>query len=234
MKKILVSVLAVCLAALMLYSGYRAWQAYGDYRAEADMHGAVMEFKPQEDESINQSVIDLRAMYPDVVGWLTVPGTNVDYPFVQAGDNDHYLRRDLNGDYALAGTLFMDYRCEQDFLSQNSIIYGHHMKNGSMFGTLVQFNDAAFFEENRVGTIFLPFETWNLEFFAFMVINPATETEIYNTVPQDGYWDYVNQNARYYRDIALTDSDRIVTLSTCAYEFENARMVLLARLGKAR
>jgi len=210
----------------MAYSGYKLWQAYGDYKAEAEMHSAVMEYKPVPEQIVNQSVIDLQAKYSDVVGWLTVPGTRIDYPFVQAEDNDRYLRGDLDGNYALAGTLFMDCRCAPDFTSQNTIIYGHHMKNGSMFGTLKSFADNEFFGKNQSGTIFLPRQTLTLEFLAYMVVK-STEQQIYST---ELNLDYVKQNARQYRDIRLTGEDRLVTLSTCSYEFDNARMVLIARV----
>jgi len=215
----------------MAYSGYRILLIQADYKREADMHSGVMDYKPDpvSNETVNQGVIDLQAKYPDAVGWLTVPNTNIDYPFVQGKDNDYYLRRDLNGDHAVAGTIFIDYRCEKDFTSQNTIIYGHHMKNGSMFGTLKAFNDKDFFEVNRHGTIYLPYETLTLEFFAYLIIDPATEKEIYNPALSDTFFDYIKQNARHYRDVDLMDGDRIVTLSTCAYEFENARMALLAR-----
>jgi len=214
---------------MIAYGGYRIWGIQADYREEEQLHGAVTEYKPQPtDETINQSVINLRAKYPDAIGWMTVPGTNIDYPFVQSKDNDFYLRRDINGNYAVAGTIFMDHRCEKGFASRNTILYGHHMKNGSMFGTLKSFADKAFFDENKQSTIYLPYETLTLEFFAYLVIDPTTETNIYNTELNGSYFDYVKQNARHYRDIDLSDDDRIVTLSTCAYEFENARMVLLA------
>jgi sortase B len=216
----------------MAYSGWQVWTAYGDYRAEAEMHGAVMEYKPEpaDGEPVNQSVIDLQAEYPDAVGWLTVPGTKIDYPFVQSKDNDYYLRRDLDGNHAMAGTLFMDYRCEKDFTSRNTIIYGHHMKNGSMFGTLKYFAGKEFFDANRHGAIYLPNETLALEFFAYMVVK-STDTKIYSIEPGKNYLDYVRQNARQVRDIGLADGDKIVSLSTCSYEFDNARMVLLARIA---
>ena len=221
--------LALGLVAVMLYSGYRVWKITGDYRAEAEIHSAVIAFKPQQDdEVVNQSVIDLQAKYPDVVGWLTVPGTSIDYPFVWRDDNDYYLRRDLNGDDATAGTLFLDMRCEPDFSSQNTIIYGHHMKNGSMFGTLKAFADKEFFEANKHGTIYLPRETLTLEFFAYLVVSHR-DAEIYSIEPGEDYLDYVKQNARHFRDVALTGEDNLVTLSSCSYEFNNARMVLLAR-----
>jgi len=231
MKTTMRVLLAMGLMSVMIYSGYRLWLIQADYKQESQLHDAVMEYKPQEDDSANQSVIGLRAKYPDAAGWLTVPGTNIDYPFVQSKDNDYYLRRDLDGRYAFAGTLFMDCRCAPDFTAQNTIIYGHHMKNGSMFGGLKAFADKDFFDENRGGTIFLPYTTLSLEFFAYLVI-PSGDGTIYSPAPGEEYLDYVKQNARNYRDIGLTGEDRVVTLSTCAYEFDDARMVLLAKMGQ--
>jgi len=221
--------LALLFAALLCYSAYRVWGISRDYSAEAEMHELVMEYKPLQEETVNQGVIDLREKYPDAVGWLTVANTNIDYPFVWYKDNDYYLRRDLDGNYALAGTLFMDCRCKADFTSQNTIIYGHHMKNSSMFGTLKSFADNDFFAANPYGAIYLPHETLALEFFAYLVVY-HTDEEIYSADLSEDYLAYVEQKARQYRGVGLTDGDRIVTLSTCSYEFNNARMVLLAKV----
>jgi len=229
-KKKICGVLAFVFIVVICYSGYRLWDIQADYREEKAVHNAVLEYRPRQDDTVNQNVIDLKAEYPDAAGWLTIPNTSIDYPFVQSKDNDYYLRRDINGSYATAGTLFLDYRCNQDFTSQNTIIYGHHMKNGSMFGGLRFFNERAFFDANRQGTIYLPSNTLALEFFAYLVINPNTEEELYSTVLKETYHDYVRQNARHCLDIDMAEGDRIVTLSTCSYEFENARMVLLAKV----
>jgi sortase B len=236
MKRVIIAVLSLCFVAVIIYSGYRIWDINADYAHEKRIHEIVLEYKPGEPEYlaeeviVNQSVIDLQALYPDAVGWLTIPNTKIDYPFVWYTDNEYYLRRDIDGNYAYAGTLFVDCVCEKDLSSQNTIIYGHHMNNESMFGSLNYFNDKAFFDQNQSGTIFLPHDILSLEIFAYMIVEPL-DNEIYNTVPGDGFSDYVKQNARHYRDIGLSRSDRIVTLSTCAYEFNNARMVLLARVS---
>ena len=229
MKKIALRFLALLFAALLCYSTYRVWDIARDYRAEADMHRLVLDYKPAPENAVNQSVIDLQKKYPDVAGWLTVPNTNIDYPFVWYEDNDYYLRRDLNGDNATAGTLFMDYRCREDFSSRNTVIYGHNMKNNSMFGTLKAFAEDDFFAANAYGAIYLPRETLMLEFFAYLVIK-HTDREVYSVDPSEKLFTYVEQNARQYRDVGLTNGDRIVTLSTCSYEFNNARMVLLAKV----
>lgn len=237
LKSVMLGTLALCLSAVLIYSGYQVWKTNDEYENESRMHEKVLEYKPEQEsekpsEAVNQSILDLQKTYPDVVGWLTIPNTGVDYPFVRCENNDYYLRRDLDGKYAFAGTLFMDYRCKQDFTSQNTIIYGHHMKNESMFGSLQSFNGKSFFEENRYGTVYLPGETLKLEFFAYMVLDPDKEKEIYNVYLAEDYFDYIKKNARYYRAVGVTADEQIITLSTCAYEFKNARMVLIARVYK--
>ena len=229
MKKTAFKILALLFAALLCYSASRVWGIARDYGAEAEIHALALEYRPLPEDPANQTVINLQKKYPDVAGWLTIPGTDIDYPFVWYKDNDYYLRRDLNGSYALAGTLFLDCRCEKDFTARNTIVYGHHMKNGSMFGTLKAFADEDFFAAHTRGAICLPRKTLGLEFFAYLVVD-HNDREIYTASLSEDYLAYVRRSARRYRDIGLTGADRIVTLSTCSYEFNNARMVLLAKV----
>ena len=233
MKKIIRAVIAVSLLGVLAFCGFKIWNETEAYRGESDLHRQLLQMKPvpteDPDPDVNQGVLDLEARNSDTVGWLTVPNTNIDYPFVQAADNDFYLRRDFHGAYALAGTLFMDYRCAKDFASRNTIIYGHHMKNGSMFGTLKKFRDKDFFAANRTAVIYLPDQTFTLDLFAFMMIR-SNDAMLYNHEPDDGFLTYVEQNARHYRDVGATTDDSFVTLSTCAYEFEGARMALVGRI----
>ena len=184
--------------------------------------------------SINQEVADLRATYQSAVGWLAIPNTLIDYPFVQGTDNDFYLHMDLNHNRSQAGTVFMDYRNNSDFTDFNTIIFGHNMKNGSMFGTLQNFNSPEFFHNNRVGVVVLENKKFVIEFFAFAVIKP-NDPIIYNPsitseVDKTAFLEYVQNNARHYRDIAVTPENQVITLSTCSYEFNNARMVLIGRI----
>ena len=78
----------------------------------------------------------LRDINPDCVGWIEIPGTNISYPIVQGRDNDHYLRLNFEGKYSVGGVIFLDHRCDSDFDRTNTIIYGHNMRDGSMFGSL--------------------------------------------------------------------------------------------------
>ena len=257
-RRFLLIVVACALLVLIGYSGLQLWEIYQVGTQEAALHSRLMQYRPPEQEPIsakfvpdpafetlpelapdaapriNQSIVDLQATYSEAVGWLTIPNTRVDYPFAQGESNATYLRMDLDQRPSAAGTLFMDFRNSRGFSDFNTIIFGHHMKNGSMFGTLQQFNSQTFFDANRTGTIFLADKTYEITFIAFAVIAPD-DAVIYNPVIETdadavAFLDHVRRIARYYRNVGATVDDRFVTLSTCNYEFDDARMVLIGRL----
>ena len=252
-RKIIRAGLIILLAAVIGFSGYQLFVIRGNYADEAKIHEALLRYEPAlpagpnarasgaessggdaEASTLNPSVTALQAKYAGVVGWLTVPNTKIDYPFAQADDNDYYLHADLSGNALQAGTIFMDYRNHADFSDFNTILYGHHMKNGSMFGTLQNFNSQSFFNTNTTGTIFLADKTYTITFFAYIVLQPD-DPYVYNpsiTTDADktAYFAHVKSIARYYRDPGNTTDEHILTLSSCDYEFDNAREVLLGRL----
>jgi len=249
MRKSIFLITIIVLVAAIAYSGYRLELIVSDSAKESEIHSQLLRYKPTPPPEtpsgvpdaappeLNQQIVDLQAEYPDVAGWLTIPNTAIDYPFTQAGDNSYYLRRDLSGQPLTAGTVFMDYRNRKDFSDFNTVLYGHNMNDGSMFGALKYFNDQSFFDSHTTGALFLADKTYTIEFFAFAVIEP-NDAEIYDpAVSGDAgkaaFLDYVKNAARYYRDIGVTGNDHLVTLSTCNYEFNNARMVLIGRLINA-
>jgi len=247
MMKIIRAILLTGLITVIVISGYNLLKIYNTYKAEGKMHNEVKQYKPGAPEDIhtdntgseeqetllNQSILDLQEKYKDAVGWITIPGTGIDYPFVQSADNSFYLRKDINGKYATAGTVFMDFRNNKDFTDFNTILYGHHMKNGTMFASLKQFNNKTFLDANKNGTVFLADKTYSIEFFAYMIVR--TDDEVVYGIPADNgeklhYIDHIKETAVHFRDIGITPADRIITLSTCSYEFKDARMVLIGRV----
>jgi sortase B len=250
---------AAILIAVIVVGGLNLWAIQADYAAESKAHDNAMRFKPDlsdtnKNESrepqplrvqtpqtsrtpkstLNQSILELQCEYEGALGWLTVDGTGIDYPFAQADDNTFYLHKNLNGNDMKAGTIFMDCRNEKDFSDFNTVLYGHNMKNGSMFGTLRMFGEREFFETNGAGSIVLADHLYMLEAFAYMVIR--SDDEIIYGARRPTVEDalqvlaYIQRSARHYRSIGITPHDRLVTLSTCAHEFDEARMVLICRL----
>jgi len=225
------------LTAIICLSGYNLWGISELYAQEARVKGNLAEYRYGEaaaamvaEPRVNQFVIDLQnEVNPDIVGWLTIPDIYIDYSFALPGDNSFYLKRDVYGHQSAAGSLFMDCRCAQDLSDFNTIIYGHNMKNSSMFGDLKLFADEDFFAQHAQGTLFLQDTTYDLKIFACLVVR-ADNALIYGpSAQQDEFFAYVKKNARVYQEPNMEEN--VVTLSTCAYEFDDARMVVLANIS---
>ena len=261
-KRILFTVIVCILLTVIGYSGLQLLEIHQNTVQEAEMHNRLMQYRPEllpllsaapapafgsevlpesalgtpSAPNINQSIVDLQTAHPGAVGWLTIPNTQIDYPFAQGKDNGTFLHMDLDQRWSAAGTIFMDFRNSRNFSDFNTILFGHHMRSGSMFGTLQQFNSQTFFDANRTGTIFLADKTYEITFIAFAVIAPD-DAVIYDPMIETdadavAFLDHVRRIARYYRDVGATMDDRFVTLSTCNYEFDDARMVLIGRLSE--
>ena len=178
---------------------------------------------------INQSIIDLQnEVNPSIAGWITVPGTHIDYPFVNCDNNDYYIGTDIYGNSASAGTLFTDSRCATDFTDFNTIIYGHNMRNNTMFGDLPQFSDGWFFDNHQTGTLYTQYDTYTLEIFACLIVRSDDDVIYSPNIEEDAFFDYVQEHARTFREPDRSLS--VVTLSTCGYEFTDARIVIIASL----
>ena len=157
------ALVAVLLALLAVYAGYALWDNRQVYAAAEEVQASLLTLKPQEGGT---PFAELRAVNADVCAWVTLDGTGVDYPVVQGKDNLTYVNTDVYGNFSLAGTIFLDTRCAPDFAGGYSLLYGHHMVSGQMFGDLEKYQDAAFLREHRTGTLLLPDGACTLEVFA--------------------------------------------------------------------
>ena len=254
-RKITVVVLIAVIACVVIYFGYRTVHTLTTYKDEEQLHDVMLAYKPEQapedasvvelaepvsehDVVINQSIDDLKSLNKDVVGWIYIPDTLLDYPFVRAKDNDYYLRRNIYGKWLDTGTIFLDYRNDPDFLDYYSLIYGHHMNNGSVFGEISYYADQAFFDAHKTGYIYTPYQDFRIDFFAYLVVagndanvyDPSYITQADNVK----HIAYFQDNARTSEQVAVKALDRLVVLSTCSYEFNDARSILVGRLVPVR
>lgn len=168
----------------------------------------------------------------DVVAWLYCPDTEINCVVAQAEDNKFYLRRLLDGTDARCGTLFLDYRNDAGFVDWNSVIYGHNMKNGSMFATLLYYRDQSFYDEHPVMYLYTPSFQYTIELIAgFTTSDDDPLYSIPMTIEeQEAFLKWAQECSTFSSLTEVSDSDRLVTLSTCAYEYDNARFVLIGKL----
>ncbi|MDR1409753.1 MAG: class B sortase [Oscillospiraceae bacterium] len=231
------SVLFILLLGIFAFSGWKLYEGWGEYRRADQEKARLEQYEPasKSGDSKNKNIVELIARYPDVAGWLKLENSTVSYPFVQTENNEDYLHKTLEGKVLSAGTLFMDCRNKADFSDFSSIIYGHHMQNGSMFGTLKNFvNQQVYWDSHKRGWIYLPEYTLELEIFAAITVHESDDT-IYsfsypNSSKKEIFLAHVKQNANRWRDIGASTNDRFVCLSTCATATSKYRYVLVARV----
>ena len=177
----------------------------------------------------------LEQKYPDVKGWISIEGTHIDYPLLQSEDNVKYLDHNAFGDYVVTGSIFLDYRFNANFTNFNTIIYGHHVPTGDMFGDIKKFTDKEFFDNHRFGTIYYNGEEKELEIFGILEVD-AYDMNIYrplsnNIEENQAYYQYLLSKATYKRDVSVTSEDKICLLSTCFLDVTNGRHILLAKIN---
>lgn len=202
----------------------------------AAAEAAAQEQTPEAEE-INWPTVDFEALLevnPDVVAWIYIEGTDISYPVVQGDDNSYYLHRLLDGSDNVAGSIFLDYRSESDLSDRNSILYGHNMKNGSMFKGITFYKEQAFYDEHPRCLIMTPNGNYCLEFFAGYITDLNSQTWKMEFASQEEYAQWLEDTVSkslFSSSIKPSSQDRVVTLSTCSYEFENARFVLVGILN---
>jgi len=237
MKKIKQRMLDFLLILLFIAAAACGGRICSDHRGNVAADTAIDEIqrmKPPADDT-PMDFNGLLAENTDVVAWIAIPGTVIDYPVAQAADNDYYLYRDVRKARNKNGALFLDCRVPADFSEFSNVIYGHHMKSGRMFQNLTKFKEKAFFERHAFAMLHMPDEIWRLEFFAVAVTRQNSEWYEYafaSIGEKEAHLQKIKSSAMHYRDIGLTADDRIVVLSTCSYEYEGARTVVAGRLAE--
>lgn len=220
---------------MLLYGGYSLWNTIMIYRG-AFSSNDLLKYQPTGDGPNSITLGELMKLNKDVVGWITIFDTHISYPVVQGKDNQEYLNKDVFGEFSFSGSIFLDYRNACDFTDSYSIIYGHHMEYGAMFGDVVEFKNDDYFQEHKTGALFLLDDTYKITLFA-CVETQEFNNKIYNPIVQgkdnlDTLLKYIKDEAVQYRDISLNHDDKIIGLSTCAEAGTNERVVLFGRLDK--
>lgn len=232
----ILEVVAVILILLMfLYGGYSLWDTTMIFQ-NSYVDDDILEFKPVADGSEdNPTLEELQKINPDVKAWITIDETHIDYPVVQGEDDMEYLNKDVKGEFALSGAIFLSCLNQPDFSDQYNLIYGHHMDGGAMFGDVSRFVDADYFKERETGHLFLPDRTYKIRIFACLETH-AYDEYVYSPDVQSknmkAFLAYLKKEAVQYREIDLTETDAIVGLSTCSEATTNGRIVLFGRLEK--
>ena len=245
-KRRFTKLIAVLIAALVVTGVYVGNSVYND-RVEAQTAADEIDsLKPTVPDVTDSQIAvaqtplplmdfsSLNAANPDVIAWIKIPNTIIDDPIARGTDNDFYMHHGVNKQYSIYGTVMLDCRVAPDFSDFNNVIYGHNMKNGTRFGTLIRFKQRSFFDANPTGVLYTPKYTYRLQIFAVSVIVSTSDLFRYNFSSVDDQKAYIAElktKAMFWRDVPISDGKSIVTLTCCSYEFKNARTIVSAVLA---
>ena len=230
-RRIASDIIMVCLAGIMLVSGWKVFTIWRGYQADKSVYNDISEKAGDAEKGIDFDA--LSKINPDVIGWLYYKDTIIDYPVVKGENNEVYLSMLFDRTWGGCGTLFADCATEKPFRQFNTIVYGHHMKDGTMFACLKELRDPEYCAKHPKLQLSTPEGEFDLEIWAFL--NEPSDSKIYTTnikaeEDKQDYLDLIEQLADYTTDVSVSTDDRLVMLSTCAYEFENARYIVACKM----
>lgn len=249
---IVLTLALIVAVAVFCFAAYNLFHIYTEYKKGTDEYNhieqmAVTERAPESTEEASDTEqgpqppfdVDFAALQgvnPDVVGWIYIEALDgISYPVVQGEDNEEYLHTTYENNYNFAGTIFIDYENSRDFTDCNTLVYGHNMKNGSMFGRLKNFSeDQTTYEKSKYFWIFTPEKDYRYEIISAYTTGVNSDTYTLFKGPGDEFQEYLDTIKGYSEietdDTELTIKDRIVTLSTCTGN-DATRYVVQGRLA---
>ena len=218
-------IVAIISLILFLICLYAMIDAYNVYVGASDT--GILKYKP-----VAGNTEILRELSDDAVAWLTVDDTRIDYPVMQGKTNDDYLNKDPYGEFSLSGSIFLDSRNEKMFSDPYSLVYGHHMEYGAMFGSLDEYAGKEFFDAHKTGSLIVANDTeYQITFFAACKAQ-ATEKIIFDPPESDNpsRLEYLSKNALIYYPQEVDASSKLIALSTCQSAESNERIIVFGVL----
>lgn len=175
----------------------------------------------------------LRARFPDLVGWIRIADSGIDYPVVQGIDNDFYLTHLPDKERNSAGSIMMDAACHPNFGSAVTILHGHHMRSGAMFGDLDLYLEEGYYEAHPVIRLNTPEANYDVEIFAVTIVDGRTygyETSFEDEEAFAAFLEELTQENAIDAEYEIEFGDRLLMLSTCEYSYDDARLLVVGKI----
>lgn len=237
-------IVVACIGYIAYYYGKKASNEKVYKEAQKKVEKVVKEepkapAEPQEEapqENIPVDFASLQEMNPDIYAWIQIPGTNVNYPIVQStGDDSYYLDHTIEGKEGYSGSIYTEKLNNKEFTDFNTVIYGHDMKDGTMFKDLHKYEDLAFLQQNQTVIIYTPEKKLTYQIFAAVVYDDRHIMKSYDfndTAQRQSFLDSVygvrNMNSNILSEPAVNTDSHILTLSTCIGSMPDNRFIVEA------
>lgn len=234
MKKIIIRILFIVCVGVFAFSGWKLYSTMHEYALGEEIYEDVLErsVTEQPDSAGPPIAVDfdqLREECPNIVGWIYCADTLINYPVVQGEDNSYYLKHAYDGTSSSNGAIFVNCHNTPGFTDTNTIIYGHNMKNNTMFAGLAEFADQAYYQAHPIMWLLTPEQNYKILLFSGYTTD--NHSDAYTVFDEAGaaYTAFLNSRVAqsdFKASVSPTGTQRIVTLSTCTYSFKNARYVM--------
>lgn len=247
-QNIVTLIIALCGVFLTCFAGYKLLSQFNDYKQSNDLYSDLEDKYVKVNEEIDASetseesfvwyqladvdLASLKQQNSDVVGWIFFENEDISYPVLFAGDNEKYLRTSIDGSYATAGSIFMEENNNPDFEDSHSIIYGHNMRNLSMFGKLKYYNrEEDYYDSHQYFQIFVDGKIYRYQIFAYETVD---ENSFIYEVPFsadsnfENFISKINKISEKKTGVNVTKDDKVITLSTCSTSGDQYRFVVHA------
>ena len=166
---------------------------------------------------------NLKSINKNVVGWIVIEGTQVNYPIVQGNNNSYYLTHSYDNKWSSYGSIFMDYASSSNFSDKNTFIYGHHTRNGSMFGEIKKYMKEEFLLEHPSFYLYTPEGNYRADVFSVYTADALSDSydQSFSSLDEfDSYIDLIKSKSKFDLNIDVnTNSDRIISLYSCSREY---------------
>ncbi|MBE5955463.1 MAG: class B sortase [Lachnospiraceae bacterium] len=244
-KNAFLNIMLVACLAVFLGAGWKLVSALIEYREGEANYEAILDKvittavvrDEESQEALPIPVIDwaaLKEMNDDLVGWLYIPDTKIQYPIVQGSDNDYYLTHTFDKTKNACGAIFMDAANQSDYNSDNTVLHGHNMKNGTMFGSLRKFEKKEYWESHPFIWIIKEDTAAKYEIFSVSITEAASDVYTLEFGSEDSFNNYIAKRTKidaiYNTGVSVTADDKLLTLSTCTSDTETGRRVVQAKL----
>ena len=217
-------------AAFILMGAYAAYDSFLLYSGTGD--SSILRFKPGNEKNNGDGSDAGSRITGNMVAWLTIDGTGIDYPVMQGADNAEYLNRNPYGEYSPAGSIFLDFRNSGDFTDPYSLIYGHHMEHSLMFGALDGYLTEGYLREHRDGRLTVDGKEYVIRLFAVLETDSMNPAVFAPTESVEETYPFIKENALFFNeDDALKENERLIALSTCKAPDTTERTIVFGALG---
>ena len=242
--RILLDIILVLSLGTAAYSGYRLWKETERYRAAEknydDIRDTVIVRPVQTDDDPDpKRQFDwaaMQAINPSIFAWIELEGSSIDYPIIQGSDNEYYLKHLPDGTYNDAGTIFMDTDTHTDFSDRVTVFYGHHMLDEPlMFAEVENYEDQRYYDSHKKFTIYTPEAEYEIYPVAGHVTSGTAGYIQLSFSSDEEYMAYIRsftEHSDFVSEETLSETDQIVMLSTCSYDINDGRYVLIGKLKK--